>query len=59
MTRGRLCYLYKEAMKKKVDVRIINPLTNIEDFLDRNHITYQQTVLERPEELQDLVLSFL
>lgn len=55
MNWGRLCYLYNKNFLN-ADTGIMHELIT---YFDNNPIYYQQTVLERPTELQELVLKFL
>jgi hypothetical protein len=53
MTRGRLCFL------SETHTEYVREWNSLRDYFMYNSILYQQTVLERPEELQDLVIEFL
>lgn len=55
MTRGRLCYLYDESGENIVSLGI---LAEIRVKLKKEKDTHK-TVLERSEEVQDLVIAFL
>jgi len=55
ITRWRLCYLYQW----KQSTETIKIIFQINNMLYKQPIMYQQTILDRPEEIIDLVLSFL
>lgn len=72
ISRGRLCYLYfnlrnsKEKRNKfvlwKTNAEVVKIYDNydwLSVFFQDNEMLYNKTVLERPVELQSLVLSFL
>lgn len=59
MNWGRLCWLYRTSMRRKPDNKIISEFVDLETRFDVVFDCYQQTVLERPIELQELVLAFL
>ncbi len=62
--RGRLCYLYKtkdddEDPLERWDRYWYDTWYKMLDYVNSNPILMTKTVLERPEELQDLVIDFL
>ncbi len=54
----RLCYLF-EQRQHYVDMSWEDARANVSNYFQDNFLVYQQTVLERPVELQELVLKFL
>lgn len=56
MNRGRLFYFHKKSNGSSEQFKYFDEMFN---YFNQNLDCYQQTVLERPEELQDKVIAFL